>query len=215
MNSKNVFLNKYFIDSLQEKDYEALFLLLRINSSLRLSQKLLLNSIKNKQYKNFEIIEINSNLLSTYAEARKSYANNISDPIFALLGIPFDDFTSSIRAMFLDENSKTTTDNRLLAFLRNSTTFHFHSEYIRDNKIQNGERISYVGFIDPEKSDSIVLTNSIPHILEELQKIKGKTYKEESIISVFRDINERLVFPFINYIENLVHQVIDDKLIIV
>ncbi len=211
---KDIFISKSFINTLAIKDYEAVYLLVRILSSLRLSQKIFLNALRSKQFRNFEIIDINANMLATYSESAKAFANIISEPIYNILGIPFDETTLNIREIFNTKKAKAPLDYKIISFLRDSTTFHFFNEYIGRNSIIDGERITYIGFIDPENDKSVVLTNSIPHIIEELQKIKGEKYEEKSVIYLFKDLNERIVFPFIDHIEYLVHQIIDDKMVI-
>ena len=211
---KNIFLSESFIKTLAKKDYEAVYLLIRILSSLRLSQKIFLNALNSKIFRNFEIIDINASLLATYSESAKAYANIISEPIYNILGIPFDEITVNIRGIYSTKKADAPIDYQIISFLRDNTAFHFFNEYIGNNSEIDGERISYIGFLDSDNDRSVILTNSIPHILEELQRIKGVKYEEKSIIYLFKDLNERIVFPFIDHIESLVHQVIDDKLII-
>jgi len=212
MNSKNAFLSKELMEKLTDREYEAIFLLVRILSSLQLERKLFLHALYSGKYRNFEIIEINSRLLATYTEAAKAYANTISEPLFSLRGLDFDDFTANIRDVYCRPKADTPIEYKVLSFIRDTTTFHFHGGYIARNKTSDEQRIAFMGFIEMERPGELVLTNTIPHILEEIQKITGRSLVESTIAHYYKELNDSLVYPFIEYIENLAHSLIDKNL---
>jgi hypothetical protein len=69
-----------------------------------------------------------------------------------------------------------------------------------------------MGFIESNRPNSLVLTNTLPHILEEIQKITGRNLAESTIVHYYKELNESLVYPFVDYIEKLAHSVIDGNL---
>ena len=211
----NIFLSPSFVSSLSESTYKSIYLLIRLLSTLRLNQKILIEAINSKKYRNHEIFEINSNLISTYLEAAKSYSRTISKEIFNLRGEPFDDYTKELIRLFNTPKKEMEPIFKALLFLRDSTTFHFHDEYIIDSQRDEHSRIAYMGFMNPLNLTEAIFTNSIPHILEEIQRITGKTYKEESIMSFFKEVNTEIIFPFIDYLEKTAHETIDDFLMII
>lgn len=211
MKQKGVFLKKEFVDRLSDSEYEAIYLLIRVLSSLRLSEKLLIHAIESQKFRNFEILELYSSLLSTYLEATKAYARDISEPIFRVLGMPLYEFTINIRTIFQQPKAQSRMEYQILSFLRDNTTFHFHSEYVGNRRTQENERIRFFGLIDPSKPRSMLLTNTIPHILEKLQDLTGKTFDDDSTALLFREMNENIVYPFIMYIEKLAHNLIDEN----
>lgn len=212
MKKLNIFLSSDFVQSLPDTTYEAIYLLVRTLSSLRLSQKVFMNAILSGKYRNFEIIELNSNLISTYLEAAKAYSKKISNEIFKLRGIQPDNYTRDLIEIFSTQKNKTSLEYQVLLFLRDNVTFHFHGEYINNVKDKN-DRITFMGFIDPTNNEAI-LTNTVPHIIEMIQKITNKKYEEDSIISLFKELNTNIIYPFIEYIDKLTHDTIDDFLII-
>lgn len=200
------------MEKLSDREYEAIFLLVRILSSLQLERKLLLHALYSGKFRNFEIVEINSRMLATYTEAAKTYANIIAEPVFALQGLDFDDFTKNIRAVYKKHKTDSPVEYKVLSFIRDTTTFHFRGGYIASNRIGEKDRISFMGFIEGNRPSSLVLTNTIPHMLEEIQKITGRSLVESTIAHYYRELNESLVYPFIDYIETLTHSLIDENL---
>jgi len=213
MPNKNVFLSTYFANSLTDRTYEAIFLLVRILSSLHLGKKILLNSISSRNFRNFEIIELNSNLISTYVEACKAFDSKVADELFELLGKPLDEKAKNIRNIFKQKKSEAPIDYQIFSFLRDDVTFHFHSEYISRIRINENERIHYMGFVDPNDSEKVILTNTVPHILEVIQKLTGSEYDETSVLTFFRDTNQNVIFPFIEYLQNLSLEVFNGVLV--
>jgi hypothetical protein len=209
----NIFLSSDFVSSLSESTYKSIYLLIRLLSSLRLSQKVLIEAINSKSYRTHEIIELNSNLISTYLEAAKAYTRTISKDIFNLRVEPFDDYTKELIKLFNTSKNEIPPTFKALLFLRDSTTFHFHGEYIINAERNQSNRITYMGFMHPLNPNEAIFTNSIPHILEEIQRLTGKKYEEESITSFFKEVNTTIIFPFIDYIEKAVHDTVDDFLL--
>jgi len=210
---RNIFLNADFIKGLTDSEYEALFLLVRILSELRLRQKSLYTALESGKFRNFEIIELNSSLLATYTEGAKAYVRIVSEPIFGLLGRDYDDFTRNLRNIYQRKKSDSPIEYQVLSFIRDTTTFHFHGGYLANNRSADGERIAFMGLADVDGDGSVYLTNTIPHILEEIQKISGKDLSESTIADYFRELNESLVYPFGDYINKLVHEVIDRNIV--
>jgi hypothetical protein len=106
------------MEGLSDLEYEAIFLLIRILSSLQLERKLFMHALYSNEFRIFEIVEINSRMLATYTEAAKAYANIIAEPIFALRRLDFDDFTTKIREVYRNSKADSPVEYKVLSFIR-------------------------------------------------------------------------------------------------
>jgi hypothetical protein len=210
---RKLFLKEDFLEKLSDAQYEALFLLIRVLSALRLGQKSLYQALESQKFRNFEIIELNSHLLATYTECAKAYSMTISGPIYAVLGRDPDEFTLRLRHIYSLRKAEAPVEYRVLSFIRDTTTFHFQTGYMAVNRGPDGKRIGFMGLADTEGHGSVFLTNTIPHILEEIQKISGRDLGESTIVHYFKELNESLVYPFIEKIDELIQELVGKQLV--
>ncbi|MHB8132383.1 MAG: hypothetical protein ACYDEX_25805 [Mobilitalea sp.] len=208
---KKVLLEASIIESFTKQEYISFFMLMRMLSVLNRKEHALYNQIKEQKIIISDIIDIYCDLLSTYTEAAKEYFKKHLNILNNYLKIRNTKYENKMEAIFESKLEEAKYPYNILNQFRNIMSFHFKSDFI-EKYFREGERLSLIGF---QKDDgNIILSNTLPFLLDYLADILKVKTTVEDISKVFKELNNNHVVVFMKYLDRKYYAIAKEKYII-
>ena len=200
---KQIVLKDSFVNKISRKQHKILLATIRIYAVIAMKYKVVLDTFTLKNLNNGEFIDLYSDLLATYQEGAKNYFRDYSNTVLEILNETGNEYVSKMQDFFQIKNDGVNTTYKILKQIRNGYSFHFKIDKL--NPI-NGAPI---GIIDDNRK--VTFTSITPNLFGYISKELGTEMSQETIQNFYRTTLNEEVRPFIEYLEEIIHRIVDEN----
>lgn len=201
---RKIIFKDSFLNEISVNDHKILLATIRIYSVLSMKYKVVVDTFLMKNLNNGEFIDLYSDLLATFHEGAKNFFKNYNSKLLSLSNKTECSYSLKMVKIFQPDNKDVDITYKILREIRNGYSFHFG---IKTLTPIHGAPIGVMG-----DNNEVVFTSITPNLFRDISKEIGIEMSKESIQNFFRKTLNKEVKPFIEYLEEIIHSIVDNNI---